>query len=73
MTNEQTKKLIGTNAGILTAAALVSFVLPMILDSMLEGRGNFIKAISHILPLLTTIPWSCRLIAIAGEQADSSR
>ena len=71
MPNEKTKKLIGTNAGILTLAALVSFVLPLILDSMLEGRGNFIKMMAHVMPLFATIPLSCKLVAAAGEQSNS--
>lgn len=70
MPNEKTKKLIGTNAGILTIATLVSFILPLILDSMLEGRGNFIKAMSHVMPLFASIPLSCRLIVLAGTQSD---
>ena len=69
---ERAKKLVAMNAGILAAAALVSFILPMILDSMLEGRGNFIKAMAHVLPILAAIPFSCRLIAIASTPATSS-
>ena len=72
MTDEQNKKLIGSNAVILTAAALASFVLPMIVESMTEGRGNFIKAMAQMIPLFAVIPLSCRLVAMAGAPSKSS-
>lgn len=65
------KKLVGLNALILAAAALISFILPLVLDSMLEGRGNFIKAMAHVVPVLLVIPVSCQLISKAGQVSQS--
>lgn len=74
MTAERRKKLVGTNTGLLTIAALASFVLPLILDSILGGRGGFIKAMMHLFPLFAVIPLSCRLILLADQgEEDSSR
>ena len=66
--NKSVERLMGFNALVLSLATLASFVLPLILDPMLEGRGNFVKAMAQVFPLLLIIPFSCNLIKVASYQ-----
>jgi hypothetical protein len=71
MTNAKKKKLIATNAALWTVAILVSFTLPLVADSITEGRGSFLKAMAHVLPLLIAIPVSTNIISKSvGEPVD---
>lgn len=56
------KKLIASNAGILVVGILVSFVLPMIGDSMTEGRSAFLRMILHVFPLIVSMSASTAII-----------
>lgn len=56
------KKLIASNAGILVVEILVSFVLPMIGDSMTEGRSAFLRMILHVFPLIVSMSASTAII-----------
>ncbi len=55
MTKQAQQQLIIRNAAIIGAETLLSFVLPMISDSITEGRGNWIRAVLHVGPLLAAI------------------
>ena len=47
MTKNEQKKLLSTNAGIWVAATLLSFVLPLVSDSLTSGRSAFLRAFLH--------------------------
>ena len=71
MTNAEKKKLIARNAVVWTIATLVSFALPMVADSITDGRGTFLKAMAHVFPLLAAIPISTSIISNSvGETGD---
>lgn len=55
MTKREQGQLIIRNAAIWAAAAILSFILPMISDSLTEGRGHWIRAMLHVGPLLAAI------------------
>jgi len=63
------KKLVVTNASVLASAALVSFVLPKIAESISDGPANFLVAMAHVIPMLAAIPISCNLIAKSQPDA----
>lgn len=42
------KKRIASNAAILIAGILASFILPMIGDSLTEGRSAFLRMLLHV-------------------------
>ena len=69
MSDAHKKKLVQTNAAVLTAGMLASFVLPMITDSITDGRGNFLRAMAHIFPLICAMAFSCSLL---GKYIDST-
>ncbi|NNE00715.1 MAG: hypothetical protein HKN47_25650 [Pirellulaceae bacterium] len=62
MNSDAKKKLIGTNAVIWTTAMLVSFVLPFITDSITDGDANFLRAMSHVFPLICGLIFSNSII-----------
>jgi len=72
MTDSRKNKLVATNAAVLAAAGLVSFVLPMIATSITEGRGNFLIAMAQIAPILCVIPISCSLVGKSHAESDAS-
>ncbi|MEZ6058478.1 MAG: hypothetical protein R3C01_17390 [Planctomycetaceae bacterium] len=55
MTSTDKKKLINTNAFVWATSILVSFVLPMVTDSLTEGRSQFLRAITHVAPLIAAM------------------
>ncbi len=55
MTEDAKKKIVTTNAALWTVGILLSFVLPMIGDSITEGRGNFLRAMLHVGPLFAVL------------------
>ncbi len=59
------KKIITTNAAISVAATLTSFVLPLIAESITDGRGKFLKIMAQVFPLLCGIWISTSLISKA--------
>ncbi len=56
------KKLIASNAAVLVAGILCSFILPMIGDSMTEGRSAFLRMMLHVLPLVVSMFASSAMI-----------
>lgn len=62
MTQPKKSNLIGTNAAILSAGILASFILPLVAESMTDGRAGFLKAMAHVLPLLIAMYVSCMLM-----------
>lgn len=68
MNQSDKKKLIGANAAIWAGAMLASFVLPMIAESITEGRGQFLKMMAHIFPLICGLAFSSRVLSQAIEQ-----
>jgi hypothetical protein len=52
MTKSQQKKLLSTNAGIWAVATLLSFVLPLVTDSLTAGRSGFLRAFVHAFLLI---------------------
>ena len=55
MTHADKKKLLAKNACLWAVAALLSFVLPMIVESVADGPADFGKMMAQMLPLLATI------------------
>ena len=70
MNNEARKKLVATNAAVLSLAALASFTLPKIAESMTDGRASFLVAMAQVIPILVAIPISCSLI---GKSHDANK
>ena len=70
MNNAIRTKLIAANAAVLALAALASFVLPKIAESVADGPANFLVTMAQALPILVAIPISCSLIGKA--QSDTS-
>jgi hypothetical protein len=71
MTKSEKKKLIATNAGILVVGMLASFTLPLIMESVTDGRADFLKMIVHVGPLMVAIMVSTAVISKAvGEPAE---
>ncbi|MDA8745455.1 hypothetical protein N9N28_12545 [Rubripirellula amarantea] len=71
MNRAKKSTLIASNAALLTAAMLASFVLPLITDSITEGRANFLRMLAHTFPLFVAIAFSSLLINKAvGEPVD---
>ena len=71
MTKAQKQKIIGVNAAIWTGASLLSFVLPLIAESITDGRGNFLKMMAHMFPLLFALLISSNLLNSAiGETTE---
>lgn len=68
MTNSEKKKLITTNAAILAAGMLASFVLPLIVESVTDGRANFLKMLMHMFPLVIAMTASNGIISKAVGQ-----
>ena len=62
MNNNPRKKLVAKNAAVLAVAALASFALPKIAESITDGPANFLIAMAHVFPILVAIPVSCSLI-----------
>ena len=69
MNNDARKKLVATNAAVLALAALASFALPKIAESITDGPANFLVAMAQIFPILVAIPISCSLIAKSQPDA----
>lgn len=63
MTKSEKQKLIATNAAIWAAATLISFVLPLIAESMTDGRGNFLKMMAQVFPLICAMWISTGLLS----------
>lgn len=71
MTSAEKKRLVGTNAALWVIAILVSFILPMVAESITDGRAAFLKAMAHVFPLLAAIPISTGIISKSvGEPTD---
>ncbi len=70
MSQDARKKLVAINAVVLALAALASFVLPKIAESVTDGAANFLVAMAQVLPILVAIPISCSLIG--RSQADAT-
>ncbi len=70
MNNDARKKLVALNAVVLALAALASFALPKIAESISDGPANFLVAMAQVGPILAAIPISCNLIA--KSQPDSA-
>jgi len=65
MTKSEKKKLIATNAVILTAGMVVSFALPLVVESVTEGRADYIKMMMHMFPLIVAMMASTGIISKA--------
>jgi hypothetical protein len=65
MTKSNKQKLIATNAAVLAAGMLASFVLPLIAESVTDGRGTFLRALVHVFPLICAMVFSCSLMGKA--------
>jgi hypothetical protein len=62
MNSSSRTKLIATNAAVLAIAALATFALPAIAESLTDGRAKFLIAMAQVAPILCAIPISCGLI-----------
>ncbi len=71
MTKAEKKKLIATNAAVWVAGILVSFILPMIAESLSDGPAGFLKVMAFVFPLLVAMLASNSVISKAiGEPTD---
>lgn len=71
MTKADKKKIIAINAALWAGAMLVSFILPLVAESMTEGRGKFLIAMMHVFPLIAAMWISCNLLDRAiGEPTE---
>ena len=71
MIKSQKNKLINSNAALWAIAILASFILPLITDSVTEGRGKFVNAMVQVGPLLIALLVSTALLSKAiGETAE---
>lgn len=68
MSHPGKRKLVAMNAALLAGAGLVSFVLPLILQSITDGPANFLVAAAQVAPILVAIPISCSFIVKSTEQ-----
>ena len=48
-------RLIAIKAVIWTCPVLTSFILPLVFDSLSEGRGKFLHVLAQIGPLLASV------------------
>lgn len=62
MTSSAKKKLIATNAATWAGATLLSFILPMVAESVADGPAGFLKMMVHTGPLLLGLLVSTALI-----------
>lgn len=69
MAKSPKRKLVAINAAVLAAASLASFVLPLITDSLTEGRGKFLHAMVHVFPLICAMAFSCYLMGKAISES----
>jgi hypothetical protein len=71
MTKAEKKKLIATNAAVWVAGILVSFILPMIAESLSAGPAGFLKVLAFGFPLIVAMLFSTSVISkAAGEPTD---
>ena len=63
------KKLVAQNAAVLTLAALASYALPKIAQSITDGPAHFLVAMAQVLPIFVAIPISCSLIGKSQPEA----
>jgi|GEM_PF-1754204 len=74
MTSSEKKKLIGNNAALWAASMLMSFVLPMVGESLTAGRGAFLKVLLQMMPLLGALFLSTILLSKGiGEPTEDNR
>jgi hypothetical protein len=65
MTKSEKEKLIRTNAVIWAVGIIASFVLPMVTESLTDGRGAFLKMMVHVFPLIIAMVASTGVISKA--------
>lgn len=71
MTRGEKKRLITTNALIWAVGMVVSFIAPLIVESIVDGRGEFLKMAAHVFPLVIAMQASTGVINKAiGEPAE---
>jgi hypothetical protein len=71
MKRSEKKKLITTNAAILAAGMFASFVLPLIIESVTDGRADFLKMMMQMFPLIVAMMASTGMISkTIGEPTD---
>ena len=70
MTNSEKKKLIATNVAIWAAAMMAAFVLPMIAESMTDGKAAFLKMMVYLLPMILAMLVSTVVINKAIDEPD---
>lgn len=71
MTLSAKKKLIAANATIWAGATLLSFILPMVAESITDGPANFLKMMVQTGPLLLGLLVSTAVINKAiGQTAE---
>ena len=71
MTSSAQKKLITANAVVWAVATLLSFILPMVTESITDGRANFLKMAVHVGPLVLGLFVSTAVINRAiGQTAE---
>ncbi len=71
MTKSEKKKLITTNAAILAVGMVASFALPLVMESVTDGRADFLKMMAHIGPLIIAMMASTGVISKAiGEPTE---
>lgn len=68
MNNSAKKKLIATNAAIWAGGMVTSFVFPLIVESITDGRANFLKMMVHLFPLIIAMMASTGIISKAIGQ-----
>ena len=68
MSRPEKRKLVAMNAALLAGAGLLSFVLPLILQSITDGPANFLVAAAQVAPVFAAIPISCSFIGKSIEK-----
>lgn len=63
MNATEKKNLIGANAAIWAVAILTSFTLPLVTDSLVDGRGDFLRMHTHVFPLVAAMGVLCSVIS----------
>ena len=71
MTRAEKTKLIAKNAAVWVVGILLSFILPMVAESISDGPAGFLKVMAFAFPLFIALLVSTSIISKAvGEPTD---
>ncbi len=65
MTKAEKTKLLTTNAALWSAGILAAFILPLVTDSITDGRSAFLRMLMFLLPMCATLMISNSLLSKA--------